>query len=293
MALGAGYASYTHNPENFADFFFQNEQKSVVSSRKDTVTTKYEVSRTIPKDETEVNRTLPVDLKNPENLRTVIEYDPRFRSYVFRTMLGDIELGTAFNLTNDEYMSYDMDRSIQSYFRQKNAINPEEAPRKSFDPFDMRFSLGPAEKIFGPGGVQIKTQGFAELSIGLQTNEMKNPQLSEKARKRTSLDFNQEIQLNMNAKVGDKMDFNMNYNTNATFDFDAQKIKLAYQGKEDEIIKHLEAGNVSMTSSGNLIRGTQSLFGVKAGLQFGKLKLTGVIAQQESETKVINTQGGV
>lgn len=293
MTLGAGYASYTHNPENFADYFFQNEQKGSVASRKDSVATKYEVSRTIPKDETEVNRNLPVDLKNPENLRTVIEYDPRFRSYVFRTMLGDIELGTAFNLTNDEYMSYDMDRSMQSYFRQKNAINPEEAPRKAFDPFDMRFSLGPAEKIFGPGGVQIKTQGFAELSIGLQTNEMKNPQLSEKARKRTSLDFNQEIQLNMNAKVGDKMDFNMNYNTNATFDFDAQKIKLAYQGKEDEIIKHLEAGNVSMTSSGNLIRGTQSLFGVKAGLQFGKLKLTGVIAQQESETKVINTQGGV
>lgn len=292
MAFGAGYASYTHIRENNWADFFQNEQKRS-NSVKDSVATKYTVSKTIPTDQTEVNRSLPVDLKNPENLRTVIEYDPKLRSYVFRTMLGDMELGTAFNLTNDEYLSYDMNRSMQSYFRQKNAINPEKETRKAFDPFDMRFSLGPAEKIFGPGGVQIKTQGFAELSIGLQTNEMKNPQLSEKARKRTSLDFNQEIQLNMNAKVGDKMDFNMNYNTNATFDFDAQKIKLAYKGKEDEIIKHLEAGNVSMTSSGNLIRGTQSLFGVKAGLQFGKLKLTGVIAQQESETKVINTQGGV
>lgn len=84
----------------------------------------------------------------------------------------------------------------------------------------------------------------------------------------------------------------MNYNTDATFDFDSKKLKLKYEGKEDEIIKLLEAGNVSMTTGNSLIRGATSLFGVRADLQFGKLKLQTVISQQESESKTVNSKGG-
>ena len=54
-------------------------------------------------------------------------------------------------------------------------------------------------------------------------------------------DFDEKINLSINGKVGDKVNLNMNYNTEATFDFDSKKMKLKYDGKEDEIIKLLEA----------------------------------------------------
>ncbi|MCF8391491.1 MAG: cell surface protein SprA, partial [Bacteroidales bacterium] len=83
----------------------------------------------------------------------------------------------------------------------------------------------------------------------------------------------------------------VNYNTEATFDFE-NKTKLEYSGKEDEIIKKIEAGNVSLPLSGSLITGSQSLFGLKTEMQFGKLRMTTVLSQQKGETSVIEVQGG-
>lgn len=58
-------------------------------------------------------------------------------------------------------------------------------------------------------------------------------------------------------------------------------------------MKAIEAGNVSMTTGSSLIRGSTALFGVKAKLQFGKLTVTGLVSQQNSESKTVNTKGGV
>lgn len=101
------------------------------------------------------------------------------------------------------------------------------------------------------------------------------------------------MQLNVQASVGSKVNFDMNYNTETSFDFDSKKLKLAYTGEEDEIIKSLEAGNVSMTTSNSLINGGAALFGMKADLQFGKLRVNALFAQQNSESKTVNSKGGV
>ena len=69
-------------------------------------------------------------------------------------------------------------------------------------------------------------------------------------------------------------------------------MKLAYEGKEDEIIKNIEAGNVSMTTGSSLIHGSAALFGIKTKLQFGKLTATALVSQQNSETQTVSTRGG-
>ena len=197
-----------------------------------------------------------------------------------------------FRMSSDEYKSYTERNLMNTYFRSKNAEIFERGSENEFDFLDMKFGLGPAEKIFGPGGVQIKTQGSAEISFGIKQNKVDNPTLPAKSRNKTYFDFEEQVQLNVNAKVGDKMNFAMNYNTDATFDFDSKKLKLAYEGKEDEIIKHPEAGNVSMTTGSSLIRGGAALFGMKMGLQVGELNVTALIAQQESSSQTVSSKGG-
>lgn len=157
----------------------------------------------------------------------------------------------------------------------------------------MHFSLGPAEKIFGPGGVRIRTQGTAELKFGATLKNIDNPALPIRNRKTTTMDFDEKINLNVNGKVGDKVNMNLNYNTDATFDFDQQNLKLKYEGKEDEIIKLVEAGNVSFPSNNSLVRGASSLFGLRTDFQFGKLKLQTVFSQKKSASKSVSSKGGV
>ena len=106
------------------------------------------------------------------------------------------------------------------------------------------------------------------------------------------MDFDEKINLNVNGKVGDKVNMNLNYNTDATFDMDAQNLKLKFDGKEDEIIKLVEAGNVSFPSNSSLVKGASALFGLRTDLQFGKLKLQLVASQKKSNTHSVSSKGG-
>lgn len=91
--------------------------------------------------------------------------------------------------------------------------------------------------------------------------------------------------------IGDKMKLSASYNTESSFDFE-NVLKLEYTGHDDDIIKKIEAGNVSLPLTGSLIRGSQALFGFKAQVQFGKLLFTGLFSQQKGKAKVINVPPG-
>jgi cell surface protein SprA len=67
---------------------------------------------------------------------------------------------------------------------------------------------------------------------------------------------------------------------------------MAYKGKEDDIIKNIEAGNVSMQLNSSLISGSTALFGIKTEMQFGRLNVTAIASQQESETQTVRAKGG-
>ncbi|MEA4851463.1 MAG: cell surface protein SprA, partial [Paludibacter sp.] len=183
-------------------------------------------------------------------------------------------------------------KEIQNYWKEKNASATVDNEDK-FSVSDMKFSLGPADKVFGPGGLQVKTQGSAELVFGAKHNKVDNPAYTEAMRSNTTPEFDMKIQMNVTASVGDKVSFGLNYNTESTFDFDQKMVKLAYKGKEDDIIKNIQAGNVSMPLNSSLISGSTALFGVKTDLQFGKLSVSAIASQQESETKTVSSKGGV
>ena len=252
------------------------------------------VAPTLPMDYGDyAGREYAADLEDPENIKTEAIYDPSTGMYYLHTKLGETDIVTPYVMNAQQYNSMITRREMLDYFHEKNAESYQNKDKEPFNIFDMNFALGPLEKIFGPGGVRLTTQGSIQLSMGVKTNKTDNPSLSLNSRRKTYFDFQQKIQASIGASVGDKLKFNMTYNTDATFDFDSKNLKLSYEGKEDEIIKNIEAGNVSMTTGSSLIRGGTALFGMKAQLQFGKLTLTGLVSQQNSESKTINTQGGV
>ncbi len=189
----------------------------------------------------------------------------------------------------NEYKAYEFQSSKQDYWKQRS--KSETVDRRS--PLLKSINIGGEafDKIFGTSTINIVPQGSAELIFGLNTSKINNPNISERLRKTTTFDFQEKIQMNVTGSIGDKMKLGVNYNTEATFDFE-NKTKLEYNGKEDEIIKKIEAGNVSLPLTGSLITGSQSLFGLKTEMQFGKLYMTTVISQQKGESSVIEVKGG-
>ncbi len=232
-----------------------------------------------------------LDLNNPANITTTVDYEPNTGYYVIHTKIGDVDVATPYLMTDAEYKAYTEQKLMHAYWQQKIS-EVEHNNEKKFDITDMKFNIGPADKVFGPGGVQLKMQGSAELLFGFKHQYIENPSLTLRARNNNIFDFDEKIQVNVNGKVGEKLNFNMNYNTEASFSFDQQNLKLAYKGQEDDIIQSIEAGNVTMDLNSSLIRGSQALFGIKTNLKFGKFRIQALVSQQNSESQTVSSKGG-
>ena len=228
-------------------------------------------------------------LKRPSNIRTVIEYDPVSGDYLISEKIGSLDYRLPIALRRGEYLKNDLQESIDRYWRQKMSQNSLDQKSQLLPQF--RINSAAFNKVFGSNIVNIRPQGYVEMSLGIKSNRIENPSIPVRMQKYTTFDFSEKINVNLDGQIGERLKMRFNYNTDATFDFE-NKIKLDYSGNEDEIVKKVEAGNVSMPLTGTLIRGGTNLFGVKTDLQFGKLSVSTVFSQQKGETKVINTEGG-
>ena len=145
--------------------------------------------------------------------------------------------------------------------------------------------------IFGGDEINIRPQGSAELSFGVNISKYDNPVLPIKQRRVTTFDFQQRINLNLVGQIGDKLKLTIAQNTEATFNFQNQ-VKIEYTGYEDEIIQKIEAGNVSLPLNTTLIQGSQSLFGIRSDLRWGRLTVNTILAQEKGKRQEINVSGG-
>ncbi|MBP1668180.1 MAG: cell surface protein SprA [Bacteroidetes bacterium] len=230
----------------------------------------------------------PLILGNPANVESKVVFDPVTNQYVFSETVGKINFRPPSSMSMKEYLDYDTKTSMSDYWIQK----ARESAEGKTSPLLANFQLGETfDKIFGTDAINIIPQGSAELIFGYNVSYTENPALSERNRSNGSFIFKEKIQMNVTGTIGDKMQVGINYNTEATFDFE-NKTKLEYTGKEDEIIKKIEAGNVSFNVPGTLISGSQSLFGLKTDLQFGKLFVSSVISHQRGQSQVVEVKGG-
>ena len=184
---------------------------------------------------------------------------------------------------------------MRNYFKKKSdAIDgkkegSEEAKKDLLPRYYVNSSF--FESIFGSNTIDVKPTGSVEVDLGFRHSKQDNPAFSPRNRSTTNFDFAQRISMSLTGKVGTRLSVNANYDTQSTFAFQ-NLIKLEYSPTEDDIIQKIEVGNVSLPLNSSLIRGAQSLFGVKAQLQFGKTTVTGIFSEQKSQTKTVTAQGG-
>ncbi|MDP4214790.1 MAG: cell surface protein SprA [Bacteroidota bacterium] len=231
----------------------------------------------------------PFDLKNPVNLHDSIEYDPVTQQYYILEKIGNQYYRKPTYLTFDELMRMRARQDENEYFR-KRADAVDALNKKLLRP-KLSVTESLFNRIFGNAKPDIRPQGNVDITAGYQGQNIQNPTLPESARKTGGFDFNESANINVIGNIGNKLKLPISYNTLANFDFENQ-LKLDYTGGPDEIIKKIEAGNVNFTTKSTLIGGAQSLFGIKTQLQFGKLSVTAVLANQRSQRQSVASQGG-
>ena len=230
-----------------------------------------------------------LDLHEPSNIIHEVEYDPLTGQYTFKHKVGEFEYKTPTTLSQKDYFDYKNRQSLLDYWKTRRQQNSRSADNGNSIIPPLYIGGEAFDLIFGSNTIDIRPQGSVDLTFGIKHNYRGDPSITKQHT--TNFDFDQDIQLNVIAKIGDKINFNISKNTKATFNYE-DLMKLKYEGKEDEIIQLLEAGDVSFPLNSTLITGTQRLFGLKSKLKFGKTSITSVVSYQESESRNIAVQGG-
>lgn len=229
------------------------------------------------------------DFEDPSNVTKEVEYDLENNEYIFKESMGDRFYRNPGYMSFEDYYKYEEKKSKLDYWKQLAGAN-DLLYKKTNGP-KLVLPDKDKDRIFGSNAVEIRPQGNVDLTFGWRYQNIQNPAVNIQAQKYGAFNFDMDIRLNVQGKIGELMAVNLNFNSKATFDFDNQ-LKLAYTGDEDGIIKKIEAGNVSLPINGSLVQGAQNLFGIKTQLQFGRLTVTNVIARKESKVDQIQIQGG-
>ncbi len=239
------------------------------------------------------NNRNPYNIRDTALIKQTVEYDPKTKQYYIIEKIGNKTYRTPTAIDFNDYLRLQSKQSETEYFKKRADAITALNLKTQRPPMKVHTSL--FDRIFGVTDkglkVDIKPSGEVNIMAGYQGQNIKNPTLPERARKNGGFDFDMNANLAVNANIGDKLKFPLNYNTQTNLGFDNQ-IKLDYKGKDDEIIKSIEAGNISYQSRGTLIPSTQNLFGIKTQLQFGKLYITGALANQRSQRQSMGLQGG-
>ena len=236
-----------------------------------------------------------IQIKESKSILSAYTYDPETDKYIYTNTIDGFPIDAPTILTPKEYEALVLKESMRTYFKKKlDAIEGtkegSEAAKKDLLP-RYYIKSGIFESIFGSNTIDVKPTGSVEMDFGARYTKQDNPSFSPRNRTVTSFDFNQRISMSLMGKVGTRLNVNVNYDTQSTFSFQ-NLMKLDYTPSEDDIIQKIEVGNISMPLNSTLIKGAQSLFGVKTQLKFGNTTVTGLFSEQRSKTKSLIAEGG-
>jgi cell surface protein SprA len=245
-------------------------------------------------------------------------YDIKTGMYYVYPKIGNTITGPPTAMSPEEYKEYMLATQTKAYYKEKSdkynllfRKDRSDARKKGLIP-SLLINNRLFETIFGGNKIEIIPSGYASLDFAGLYQKIDNPMILPQNRTSFTFDIDQRIQLGLLGKVGENLQLKANYDTQSGFAFE-NRMNLVWQAKgswkdlqskglgnvdkpneggEDKIIKRVEFGNVNMPLSTSLIRGSQSLFGVKTEFQLGKTFGTVVLSQQQGEARNIVVQGG-
>lgn len=161
---------------------------------------------------------------------------------------------------------------------------------KSITDFEIPLPSVGVLSIFGTPKISLRIGGQVQIRGAWRNETTEGVTASRLGNTRNEPDFKQQVQINVNGTIGDKLNIVADWNTERTFEYENQ-LKIKYTGYDDEIIQSVEAGNVSLQTS-PLIGGSEALFGLKAQFKMGPFTLTTLASQKKGETKEVSVSSG-
>lgn len=232
----------------------------------------------------------PLFLKDPTKVNLDVELDSNL-NYTIYEKVGDLNYRPVTTMSFEEFKALQDRKMLKGYWQNKARGIDGESPVSGRGIIPKIFISPILDRIFGGSYVELVPRGFVTLDFGGSFQRIFNPQLPIRQQRNGGFEFDQQINMSVVGKVGEKLAVSATFDNNNSFDFQ-NNMKVEYTGFKEDILKKLEIGNVSLPLNNTLIQGSQNLFGIKAQMQFGKLFVTSIASTQRGKVESINIAGG-
>ncbi|MEX0772300.1 MAG: cell surface protein SprA [Balneolales bacterium] len=216
-------------------------------------------------------------------------------NYIIQREILGVQSGFPVTYSFEDYSALSMrDKRRQNWARLIREKELQRDRRRGLLDFTIDIPVGERSAfttIFGRPEVNLRVTGTANMNVGVSIQETEDPLIPADQQRRIDPAFDQDLQLNIQGNIGDKLRIQTDWDTERAFEFE-NRLNILYEGYEDEIIQSVEMGNVGMETGNSLIRGGSALFGIKARAQFGPLSFTSILSQQEGQGETQTLSSG-
>ena len=232
----------------------------------------------------------PLFLKDPNKLKLDVEIDTAL-NYTIYEKIGDLNYRPTTSMSFEEFKQYQDRQILKGYWQSRSRAMDGESAVSGRGLTPKIFVSPILDRIFGGSYVELVPRGFVTLDFGGSFQKISNPSIPIRQQRNGGFEFDQQINMSVVGKVGEKLAVTANFDNNNSFDFQ-NNMKVEYTGFKEDILQKLEIGNVSLPLNNTLIQGAQNLFGIKAQMQFGKLNVTTIASTQRGKVESIDIPGG-
>ncbi|MHB1050429.1 MAG: T9SS outer membrane translocon Sov/SprA [Bacteroidota bacterium] len=241
----------------------------------------------------------PFYLKTPSFVQREVKLDSTGKYVIVRETVGGKDIKVPVTMPLEEYVKQRTQEDLKKTFQEMITKEDEGKKKKddlgdilsSFTNIDIPVPANPVFSIFGPPRINLMISGAVDIRAAFRNTKSDQQTISVFGNERNEPDFAQEVQINVNGTIGDKLNILADWNTQRTFEFENQ-LRIKYTGYEDEVVQSVEAGNVSLSTSSSFVSSSSALFGIKAGFQIGPLKLTAIASQKKGQIQEKTVTGG-
>jgi cell surface protein SprA len=231
----------------------------------------------------------PLFLKDPAKMKLDVDIDTSMNYTVFEK-IGDLNYRPTTTMSFEEFKKQQDRQQLKQYWQSKSRASDGESAVSSRSLIPKIYISPVLDRIFGGSYVELVPRGFVTLDFGASFQKVNNPNIPIRQQRNGGFQFDQQVNMSVVGKIGEKLAVTANFDNNNSFDFQ-NNMKVEYTGFKEDVLQKLEIGNVSLPLNNTLIQGAQNLFGVKAQMQFGKLNVTAIASTQRGKVSSIDLGG--
>ena len=192
----------------------------------------------------------------------------------------DLAIPLVMSIT--DYRDYYLEKNMYYIFREKIV--------KSITKIrDMNSASGRAitlvSKEIAGSEVALKIDGNININGQLIFEDKDLVGINQQQNKSWDLDIEQTQRFNIEGTIGDRVSIKAHQDSEADFSFE-NDLNITYQGKKNDILKKIEAGNIGLQlPSSQLVNvgsgSSEGLFGIKMVQQLGPLSIQSIISREQ------------